>query len=241
MSLKILIGFLIGIGAIVLVAVLVLGYLGFMPGVSNLFGSNKARDMGVTYTSADYQSARAKTGTVISDLPAGSDPQDSIRFSGQKVVNATFTQAEFTSLLDKRDWNYFPFKNSQFKINPDGSAEFTAVLIKGRVEGLAQAMGISQKDIGQITNYVKLLPGDPAIDIKGTCSVVNGRISQSVSLCKIGKLDLTKQIQDNSASIVNWVQSDLFTLPGVSIKNFQFVNGQVQFEGTLPDVARSKK
>jgi hypothetical protein len=100
---------------------------------------------------------------------------------------------------------------------------------------------MSEENIGQITNYIKLLPGDPAIDIKGKCSVVNGKITQSISEAKIGKLDVTKQIQDNSGSIVNWVQSDLLTLPGVSVKNFQLANGKVQFEGTLPDVARSKE
>jgi len=238
---KILIGFLIGIGAVVLIVVIALGYLGFMPGVSNIFGSNKAKDLGVTYSAADYQSARAKMGTIISDLPNNAAAEQSVKFSGQKAINASFTESEFNSLLNKRDWKYYPLKNSQLKINPDGSAEFTAILIKGRLEGLAKAVGMSEENIGKITNYIKLLPGDPAIDIKGKCSVVNGRISQSISEAKIGKLDVTKQIQDNSGSIVNWVQSDLLTLPGVSVKNFQLANGKVQFEGTLPDVARSKE
>ncbi len=237
---KVLIGIIIGIGVILLVAVLALGYLGFMPGVSNLFGSNKPRDLGVSYTAADYQSARTKTGTVISDLPSDAAPQDSLKFSGQKVINATFTESEFNALLDTRDWKYYPLKDSQLKIHPDGRVEFTAVLVKDRVESFAKAVGVSQENIGQITNYIKLLPGDPAIDITGTCTVVNGRISQSVSKFKIGKLDVTDQIQKNSQSIVNWVQDELFTLPGVSIKNFHFVNGKVQFEVTLPNVARSK-
>jgi hypothetical protein len=238
--LKVLIGILIGIAAVVLVAVIVLGYLGFMPGVSNLFGSNQAKDLGVTFTANDYQSARAKMGTAITDLPTASAPENSISFSGQKAIKATFTEAEFNSLLNKRDWKYYPLKDSQLKINPDGSAEFTAVLIKGRVEDFARAVGASESTLGELTNYLKLLPGDPAIDIKGTCSVVNGKISQSITGFKVGKLDFTKQVQDNSGNIVNWVQSDLFTLPGVSIKNFQLINGKVNFEGTLPDVARSK-
>jgi len=45
---KFLKGLAIAIGALVIIAVLVLGYLGFVPGVSNIFGSNKPRDLGVT-------------------------------------------------------------------------------------------------------------------------------------------------------------------------------------------------
>jgi hypothetical protein len=238
--LKVLLGILIGIAAVVLIAVLVLGYLGFMPGVSNLFGSNKPKNLGATYTQADYQSARTKMGTIITDLPADASPEKSIKFSGQKNINVTFSQSEFNSLLAERQWKYYPLKNSQLKINADGTAEFSAVLIKGRIEGFAKAVGVSQDNIDEVTKYIKMLPGDPAIYLKGKCSVTNNRISQSVSEVKVGKLDLTGQIKDNAGSIVDWVQSELFTLPGVNIKSFQLVNGSVHFEGTLPDVARSK-
>ncbi|HSW58486.1 MAG TPA: hypothetical protein VLH15_08800 [Dehalococcoidales bacterium] len=237
---KVLLGFLIGIGVVVLIAVLALGYLGFMPGVSNLFGSNTPRDLGVRFTAADFQSARAKTGTVHTDLPSDARPEDSLRFSGQRAVNTTFTESEFNSLIVNRPWKYYPLDQPQLKINPDGSVEFTARIVKSRIEPFALSLGFTQEDIGMITNYSRFLPGDPVVDIKGTCSVVNGRISQSITQAKIGRLDFTKQIQDNSGSIVNWIEDELLTMPGLSVKNFQFVNGKVHFEGTLPDTARSK-
>ena len=77
---KFLKGLAITIGVLVIVVVLVLGYLGFVPGVSNIFGSNKPRDLGVTYTAADYASAHARNGTTHTVLPAGSVPN--IIFSG---------------------------------------------------------------------------------------------------------------------------------------------------------------
>jgi len=49
------------LGGGILGIVLVLGYLGFIPGLSSLFGSDKARDLGVDYTEQNYQEARAKT------------------------------------------------------------------------------------------------------------------------------------------------------------------------------------
>ena len=73
----------ITIGALVIIAVLVFGYLGFVPGVSNLFGSNKPKDLGVIYTAADY----ARNGTTHTILPAGALPENSIVFSGSHAVN----------------------------------------------------------------------------------------------------------------------------------------------------------
>lgn len=40
----------VGFIGIIVVAVLVLGYFGFVPGVSDLMGTNKPRNLGVSYS-----------------------------------------------------------------------------------------------------------------------------------------------------------------------------------------------
>lgn len=62
--------FLIIIAVIILAIVLFLGYSGFIPGVSALFGSNKPRDLGVNYTETDRASAREKSQIEYVSLPA---------------------------------------------------------------------------------------------------------------------------------------------------------------------------
>jgi hypothetical protein len=51
--------FLVVVGILVLIPILVLGFLGFMPIVSDIMGTNRPRDLGVKYTDADYLSARS--------------------------------------------------------------------------------------------------------------------------------------------------------------------------------------
>ncbi len=238
---KVLKVFLITILAIVIVVVGVLGYFGFMPGISNLFGSNKPKDLGVAFTSADYQSGRAKTGTKFTDLASDAAPEQSVKFSGQKSINATFTQAEATALLNNRLWKYYPLTDCQVRINQNGTVEVSGVLIKSRLEPMAKALGVSDSEIGTVTSYVKYLPGNPAFYVRGQVAVTNGRVSiANLEEFQVGRLNFTSQIQDNQNTIINWIQNEMFTLPGVSIKTFKMVNGQVQFEGTLPDAARSK-
>ncbi|PKH44539.1 hypothetical protein CVH13_01850, partial [Dehalococcoides mccartyi] len=62
-------------------AVLVMGYLGIMPGVSSLMGSDKPRDLGITATSQDYQTMVTKSGVTVSALPSDTLPADSLTFS----------------------------------------------------------------------------------------------------------------------------------------------------------------
>jgi hypothetical protein len=231
------------LAVLVVVVILAGGYLGFVPGVSNLFGSNKPRDLGVTYTQADYQSARAKTRSIITDLPSDAAPQQSIKYSGSHPVTATFTQAEFNALMNNRPWKYYPLKDCQLKVNPDGTAEFSAVVLTDRLKGYALSTGASSESMKVLDDYLSKVPGDPIVYTKGKASIVNGQIVNSdINELQIGRISIpADQLQNNKNSIINAAQQQMQAIPGFSVKTFKLINGQIQFEGTLPDsVARSK-
>jgi hypothetical protein len=228
---------------IILAVVLVGGYFGFIPGVSNLFGMGSPRDLGVRYTQADYQTGHAKTGSVITDLPSDASPQQSIKYSGSHPVNITFTQAEFNALINNHPWKYYPFKDCQLKINADGTTEFSAVLLTDRLSGYAKSTGSSSLSMKIIDDYLSKVPGNPIIYAKGRASVVNGQIVNSdISEFQVGRISISAdQLQKNKSSSTSTAQVQMKTIPGFSVKNFSMVNGQIKFEGTLPDsVARSK-
>ena len=208
---KFLKGLAIAIGVLVIVVVLVLGYLGFVPGVSNIFGSNKPRDLGVTYTAADYASAHARNGTTHTVLPAGSVP--SIIFSGSHPVNTVYTQAEINALINDRQWSNYPLKNCQLKINPDNTMEFSGTLITDRLKGYETALNLG--DMSAILDYLKYLPGDPAFYAKGTIEVENGQVvNTNITEFKLGNITLTNQVQNNIQGIINSVYSEIAAYPG---------------------------
>lgn len=238
---KILLGFVIAIVVIAVIVVGVLGYLGFMPGISDLFGSNQAKNLGATFTTNNLKSARAKTGTVITDLPSSADPTSSIKFGTPRKVDATFTQAECNALLNNHPWKYYPLKDCQLKINPDGTAEFSAVLIKDRLTGMAEALGGTASDVKALNDYMKLVPDNPAIYVKGQAGITNNQVTGvDVVDFSVGKLSFTQQVQNNQGSLTSAADSLMNEITGMNIESFQVVNGSIHFKGTLPDVARSK-
>jgi hypothetical protein len=236
---KFLVGCGIAILAIIIVAVLVLGYLGFMPGVSNLFGSNKPKDLGVTYTQADYNSAHARNGTTHTVLPAGTAPEGSIKFSGSHPVNTTYSQAEINALINNRQWEYYPLKDLQLRINADNTVEFSGIVITSRLKDYAAGLKEGDDTLNAITSYIKYIPGDPAFYAKGTVEVANNQIvNTNITQFKVGNLNFTSQVEGNLPDIISAVSNQMQYYPGFSIKTLKFANGKVQFVGTLPDSAR---
>jgi hypothetical protein len=238
---KFLKGFGIAVSAIVVVVVLVLGYLGFVPGLSDLFGSNKPRDLRVTYTSNDFKSASAKTGITITDLPSGATPEQSPKPSDQRGVYITFTQAELNALLNSRQWKNYPLSDCQLRINADGTMELTGILLKDSLQGYAKAKGTTKDKLKFLTDYLIYIPGNLAFYIKGTAEVTNGQIvNANITDFEVGKLSLTGQVKDNMDRLINLAQKKMAGSHDFSIKSLKLVKGGVQFEGTLPNTVKAK-
>jgi hypothetical protein len=226
--------------SIVVILVLVAGYFGFMPGVSNLFGSNQPRDLGVKYTAADYASAHAKNGTTHTIITSSTSPENSIKFSGSHPVNTTYTQSEFNAEINNRQWEYYPLEKCQLRINPDNTVEFSGILKIDRLKDYLTAMRVGDDNMNVITDYLKMVPTDPAIYVKGSLEIEDSRIIKSqVMEFKVGNLALTGQIQEKMPEIVNAAYAQINAYPGLTVKTLKFANGKVQFEGTLPDSART--
>ncbi len=243
---KVLLGIFIGIISVVLVLVLVAGYFGFVPGISNIFGSNKPTDLGITYTQADYQSARAKGNIQRVDLPSGTPPEQSLSFSGQQNANVTLTDNEVTALINEKVYAYFPMKNCQVRFNADGSAEFSGILMLDKLSDYVRARGLSQEGFNAVleqVNRFSVIQNDMPFYIKGTGSVVNGVISFNTSAFKLGRLSIpTDQINGHKAELLDALRRDVLSIPGFSVKNFSISSGQMHFEGTLPtSVSRAAK
>jgi hypothetical protein len=233
-------GFLIGVFSVILILVLVAGYFGFVPGISNIFGSNKPVDLGVTYTSADSASGMAKGKVKHVEITDPGTPQGSLTFSGQIPANFNLTQSEVTALINGNQWKYFPLSDVQVRFNADNTAEASGILHLDILKDYALARGLSESDFNDAIsklNWYTAVQKEMPYYVKGTGSVVNGAITFNCDDFKLGRLPIpVSQINDRKTDLLNLLNSDILKIPGFSVKNFSISNGQMHFEGTLPAV-----
>jgi hypothetical protein len=250
---------LFGIAAVLVIAiVLVLGYLGLIPGVSNLMGTNKPRDLGIIYTQADYNSARAKSKIAYEVLPSGTPASQSLQRSGQNNINTAWSSAEITSLMNGRPWKYWPYKDVQVKLNEDGSAEISGVLDKSKILNYAAAINLPTEVVKYAVNF---LPADPVFYVKGRATLTENKVGlfepQKVEIGRmplpLGTLlsfapslietayaqslqdftaDLSK-VQDKKTYIINYINKRLASIPGFYAKSAEFGKDKLIFDGTL--------
>jgi hypothetical protein len=222
---------------LVVVLVLIAGYYGFVPGLSNVLGANKPQDLGIKYTEQDRLNGRAKIGWQVTDLSPGLAPEQSLQYSGQKQVKASFTSQELTAWINKT-WPYAILTNAQISVNNDGSVELSGVIHTNRIQTYAQVMGAQS---GQVNDFLKKFPsfikGTPSIYIKASPSVTNNVVSPNIQKLRIGRFNVPSSwISGNEAKIESAVGWQIKAIPGVSISSLSFQNGQAKFEGTLPAV-----
>jgi len=241
---------------IVLIVVLFLGYLGFIPGVSALFGSNKPRDLGITYTEADRTSARTKSQIEYTELPATTPDDQSIQRIGSRPVTTSFSSAEISALMNDRPFKYWPYKNVQMKFNADGSAEVSGQLVKSRLPGYMASIGIAQNVTDKVVQY---MPSNTVFYVKGKAALSNNQVSVlDPSKVEIGRMSIPvnyflssndsgtafaadqseiesglSSVSGKKAKIIAYINEHLAGIKGFFAKSANFSDNSLNFDGNL--------
>jgi hypothetical protein len=244
---KVLVGIFIGIIMVVVVVVLAAGYLGFVPGLSNIMGSNKPVNLGTSYTAADLKSAESKTGVQFLDNTDTINYDKSQKtFGPAKPVTIDFTASEITAALNEKPHPAdFPVKDWQVRYNSDGTAEMSAVVLLNNISSYAESHGVTSGTIQKVLDTVKkfgVVEKEIPVYMKGSFSVVNGVLDFDATAVKIGRLPVSAStLNNNKTSILDFRNTHKNDIPGFSCKNCSIVNGKLHFEGTFPSTVALKK
>ncbi|MBI2867102.1 MAG: hypothetical protein HYX97_02055 [Chloroflexi bacterium] len=227
---------LIVLGVLVVVTALVGGYLGLVPGVSAVFGSNRPRDLGVRYTQADLQSLRGKTGTRYESLPANAPPEASRIYSGQRAVSASFTDRELTAELNSVTWKYDPLVDAQVKFNADGTTEFSGLILKEKAPDYVRAMGLTPAEVQLISDQLNIIPGDPPVYAKGRFQITDNRLTIfEVQVLEVGRVAVPESVlREGRGTFIGLVERRMRTITGFHAKSVTIEGDVLKFDGTLP-------
>ncbi|OGK11579.1 hypothetical protein A2954_01835 [Candidatus Roizmanbacteria bacterium RIFCSPLOWO2_01_FULL_37_12] len=219
--------------------VIYLGYLGFIPIVSNIMGANKPKDLGIKYTKENYDSYIQKGGTEIKYVKTGGNPADSVKLSGIKNVKDNFSQEDISARLNYSNWKYMPVKNTQVRINKGGTVEFSANVIMNRLPGFIAYTGLgkySVEDVNKGLKYINLLKVDPPIYLKFKASVKHNLPDLEIQIIQVGKYILPLEKLGANQVITQAVENVFLKANGFHAMSAKFSDGQLIFDGTVPAV-----
>ncbi len=228
--------FLLLIVLVIIAGIGILGYFGFVPGLSTVMGTNKPKDLGVKATVVEYNSYVKKAGTEINYVPSGTIPVKGFSVSGKKDLKTIFTQEEITGRVNFAKWKYLPVVNVQVKVGQDGSAEATGIVRKDKLSGFIKAVGgvnVSQEDIDKALAFVGLI-GNPPFYLKVKGGVTDNKAFGQVLALEVGRIPVPIENIDASEIAIGLTNS-LLPQGGINAKKVSFENGQMQFEGTVPE------
>lgn len=158
---------------VIIAIVLGLGYIGYIPQVANLLGTNKPKDLGIKFTEKDKKDAQLKSNVQYSVLPSSTSDQLSIQRFGNHNVDDSWTSAQISAMMNNRPWKYWPYKNVQVKFLADGTGEISGGLDKAVFPNYASAKGIPKE---AISFMMKLLPPTPVFYLKMKLSIKENEI-----------------------------------------------------------------
>jgi len=231
---------------ILLIPILVLGYFGFVPGVSAIMGANKAKDLGIHWTAADYASYQQKTGAQFLNFANAPDnpnrPGKKLVFADPKQMDVNLTEQEIPATINSVGWLWMPIKNAQVRFG-DGTVEISGNVNAQYIPNFVNfigSVGYPESEVNQATRWAKLL-GSPAIYIKASASVTNDVLTLNVTQAKVGRFSLPMDITSNVLTNGTGSIKTQATSEGYEAKNVTFANGQMHFVGTTPTTVYVKK
>lgn len=231
--------------SLVAIAILALGYFGFVPGISNLLGANKPKDLGVTYTDEDFKNYIAKTNVQFADFAAAPDnptkPGKKIVFADPKPLNGNVSQSEITAAINNAGWLWMPLSNTQVRFG-DGTVEISGNL---NIDYITQfitfigGVGYEQSEVDQAVSWAGKFVGAAPVYIKANASVANNVPTITVTESRIGRFSIPvdiaqKVLQTGAANAIS-------RTPGLQANSTTFSPGQINYDGTIPTTVYVKK
>lgn len=230
---------LIGIlAAIVIVPVLVLGWLGLVPGVSEVMGAREAKDLGVQHSPIDIRHYQSKSGIKFETAERAPEhpkkPGKKKSFDDPKRIEARFTQEELSATLNSASLAWLPVKDIQIRLS-DGTIEVSGLLSGEQMSELlrqAARRGVSESDLAWVAAYVERLGGDVPVYVRATGGVQNSQLDLDLQEVAIGRFVLPAEILGRIAP--DGIHKTIRASDDFAIDSAVPEDGALVFSGILP-------
>ncbi len=227
------------------IPVLVLGWLGFVPGVSALLGADEPRQLGVQYTPADMQSFENKSGIRFEEATATpahpQTPETNHAFGSPQRVETTFTQEELSAAINGTALPWLPLKEVQVKLS-DRTIELSGLLSADRIPELARlaaGSGYSASDLARVVGYAEKLGPNVPVYIKASGAVEHAQLDLELRAISVGRFNVPPDAVARIAP--NGIHRPVKARDNFAVEQATPEEGSLSFTGILPSTIHLKK
>ncbi len=221
---------------IVIFTFLTAGYLGFVPVLSQIFGSDKPNDMGIYYDKNHLKKAQEKTKISYRALPSSTPLEKSLQFKNPTRVDADFSDQEITALANTQPWRYFPFASLQIKFDDGNYVRVSGFILKDKINDCLVALEVPSEARQYINKLVKYIPSRLPFYLVGKAAMDENKLSVfEVESLTLGRLKFPlSSINKYRPQIVGFIQKSLTSINGFYAKYAHPQEGQFKLEGDFP-------
>ena len=213
---------------LVVLVILFLGYLGLVPGLSHILGSDKARDLGIRLA---MENSYSENYTTMTEMIQGST-QIGLPTTKTHAIDIQLTSEEVTALVRKQFMGLDPLvQDLQIKINSDGVIESSGVLNLKKLSQIASDPKLKEV-VEYAKNYERFVSTAPFY-IRGTGSVTNNLSQINILQVQIGKVTIPLDDETNRSaeSLVN--RNIRNVIRGLSVTSAIFDQGHLRLVGQV--------
>ena len=210
---------LIAVVLVILIIISVIAATGifYIPGVSEILGTNKPRDLGVKADPAKFNSLLARENVKLSGPASNYDLTANIRYGQAQPMDVTVSSEELTSMMQATNNAKGPLKNMQVKLGNNNQMEMSA-------DADLQKYGYPVKG---------------PVYLKGTLEKSgSGSVNVMIKEGSLGLIPVPESIlQQGGDGIEQQINHQLGAMPGMRIDNLEIQNGQLRYSGAFPQTA----
>ena len=207
--------------------------------LSKYFFSGKPRDLGVTYTQADYTQSHDKIETQVTSVPLSESVSaaDTLQFSGRKDVDISLNSSEITAYINSDKYIYAPLSQVQIKINPDGTGEASGIInLKNFLTYISLTTPVNevQKAIDKFH-----ISSNPPFYAQGTLRVIDNQVSFDIQKLEVGHILVPQgSVSENLGALNDYASKRLNSIPNLQVRSLTLSNSQVNLDATVPEIVK---
>ncbi len=221
--------------------IILLAYIGFVPGISDIF--MKQKDLGVKSDIKLVEDFYAKVGIENNFYQKDESVDGELAYSGVITLEDEALDSEqITSIITSwQKWAPIFIENPQVKIADDGSVELSTIINVPKAKEFAKTLGYTDQEVDKGEKYVKVVNDKIPVYAKGNASMTNNQASFDINTAKIGNFPIPSfMLKEITPVLETALEKRIAQIPGTDIKQVELKEGKMIINGDIPQKVEVK-